>query len=94
MFPKFTLLSIPEQIARSFEQLIQDGNLKPGEAIPSQLVLADYFGVSRPTIREALELLKTKKVIEPIPQKTGGYKICEHIPQLVGRNQFKLINHG
>ncbi|AFU98813.1 FadR/GntR family transcriptional regulator [Simiduia agarivorans] len=53
-------LKVAEQLSR----LITDGTIKPGERLPSERVLADKLGVSRPTIREAMIALEISGVIE------------------------------
>ena len=37
---------------------IEDGTLKQGEKLPSEMILAQKYGVSRITIRKALESLE------------------------------------
>src|SRR5206468_4321677 len=46
---------------------IRNGNLSPGDALPSQHRLAQMFAVSRPVLREALQGLASTGVIEIRP---------------------------
>jgi GntR family transcriptional regulator len=48
------------QIADRLRERILRGDLAPGEALPSESVLMAQFAVSRPTIRSALNILKTE----------------------------------
>ncbi|WP_274631119.1 FadR/GntR family transcriptional regulator [Arvimicrobium flavum] len=51
-------LSVAEQVARRLLELIQSGNLRPGEQLPSERELAAMLAVSQPTVREALRGLQ------------------------------------
>lgn len=53
-----------EQVSIAIEQLINSGTLKPGEKLPPENDLARQFGVSRPTIREAVVALETAGLVE------------------------------
>ncbi|GKX29091.1 GntR family transcriptional regulator [Vallitalea longa] len=57
-------LSLPKQIASEIEKAIKDGSLKLGSKIPSEPELAKEFGVSRNTIREAVQSLIHAGVLE------------------------------
>jgi GntR family transcriptional regulator len=50
-------LPLYDQIDRNLRSLIIDGSLKPGETVPSEWDLADIYGVSRMTVRHALDEL-------------------------------------
>lgn len=52
-------LRVKEEIERS----INEGELKPGDKLPSEPELAKKFEVSRPTLREALKMLQREKVL-------------------------------
>jgi DNA-binding GntR family transcriptional regulator len=45
------------QIAESLKQAITDGTLKPGERLDNELDLTERLGVSRPTVRQAVQRL-------------------------------------
>jgi DNA-binding GntR family transcriptional regulator len=45
------------QVAQQLEQRIESGELPPGTRLNNELVLADQLGVSRPTLRRAIEYL-------------------------------------
>jgi GntR family transcriptional regulator, transcriptional repressor for pyruvate dehydrogenase complex len=56
--------SVPDEV---FDQLVGDivaGDLRAGEALPSERQLAEVLGVSRPAIREALQRLAHAGLIE------------------------------
>ena len=43
--------------------LIEDGTFRPGEQLPSEADLAGQLGISRPTLREALQHLERQGLI-------------------------------
>jgi len=45
------------QVAQQLEQVIESGELPPGTRLNNELVLANQLGVSRPTLRRAMEYL-------------------------------------
>jgi GntR family transcriptional regulator, transcriptional repressor for pyruvate dehydrogenase complex len=56
--------SVPDEV---FDQLVDDivsGDLRAGEALPSERQLAEVLGVSRPAVREALQRLAHAGLIE------------------------------
>ncbi|MEC0229462.1 GntR family transcriptional regulator [Paenibacillus alba] len=59
MEKKLLYLKVKEELERS----INEGELKPGEKLPSEPELAKKFAVSRPTLREALKMLQREKVL-------------------------------
>jgi GntR family transcriptional repressor for pyruvate dehydrogenase complex len=52
------------EVANQIKALIQNEKLKPGDKLPSEMELTKLFGVSRPTIREAVKSLIPQNVIE------------------------------
>jgi DNA-binding GntR family transcriptional regulator len=61
-----------QQVADRLRGAIQSGELRPGEALPTEKQLAERYGVSRPTIRAALGLLRTEGLIDA-RQGSGAY---------------------
>ncbi|MDO8185060.1 GntR family transcriptional regulator [Conexibacter sp. JD483] len=49
-----------EQVAQQLREAILDGQLRPGDELPSERELCAQFGVSRTTVREALRALQTQ----------------------------------
>ncbi len=54
---------IYEEIARQIEKLITE-KLKPGDKLPPERQLADMFGVSRSSIRDAIRALELSGLVE------------------------------
>ena len=60
---------ISEEIVDQIKQLIAQGELKPGERIPSERDLATMLGVSRPSVREAIMVLEAMGFLD---SRQGG----------------------
>ncbi len=60
---------ISEEIVAQIKLLISEGELKPGERVPSERELANLLGVSRPSVREAIMVLEAMGLIE---SRQGG----------------------
>lgn len=60
------------QIAGAIREQIISGSLPVDERLPSEAELAEHFGVSRPTMREALKRLAAQNLIRTLRGATGG----------------------
>jgi GntR family transcriptional regulator len=67
---------IYHQIARTLESRIYHGLYRPGEAIPSESELSREFGVTRLTVRQALQRLNAQQLL--IPRRGSGTYVAEH----------------
>lgn len=56
--------SSSEQVVEQIRRLIQSGELAPGMRLPGERELAQRFGVSRPTVREAIQSLASLRLLE------------------------------
>ena len=61
-----------EQVYDQLRELIVRGELKRGERLPGEIVLARQFGVSRGTVREALRALAAHNLVRTAKGATGG----------------------
>ncbi len=66
-FKKINQQKISETIASEIERQIVEGTINPGERLPSERDLAQEFQVSRPSVREAIQLLKSRKLLSSRP---------------------------
>jgi GntR family transcriptional repressor for pyruvate dehydrogenase complex len=73
--PSYTVLSAPRQIAAAIKREILEGTLKPGDRLPSEERLAELFGVSRPTVRAALQELSSAGTVVVQRGRGGGYRV-------------------
>ncbi|HEV7941495.1 MAG TPA: GntR family transcriptional regulator [Solirubrobacteraceae bacterium] len=88
--PDATVFTAAQRV-RSFEDIIAqvrdavaEGRLRPGERLPSERALAESFGVSRATLREALRSLEALGVVEIRLGATGGAFASEPDERLLG----------
>lgn len=51
------------QVAEQLEQAIHDGRLPPGERMDTEIALAGRLGLSRPTMRQAIQVLVDKGLL-------------------------------
>jgi DNA-binding GntR family transcriptional regulator len=51
------------QVARRLEELIATGHLTPGTRLENEVALADQLGLSRPTMRQAIQYLVDKGML-------------------------------
>ncbi len=51
------------QVAEQLERAIVDGNLSPGDRIRNEVALAASLGLSRPTLRQAIQVLVDKGML-------------------------------
>lgn len=83
----------PIRTARAFEavvdqivQAIAEGDLRPGDRLPSERTLAWQMEVSRPTLREGIKVLSDAGVLEVRPGSGGGmYVATDAIPSELRR---------
>jgi GntR family transcriptional repressor for pyruvate dehydrogenase complex len=67
---KLKVPRISDAVATTLEQRILEGSLKPGDRLPAERELAAEFGVSRPSLREAIQKLASKGLLRS--QQGGG----------------------
>ena len=60
------------QIAEQLAQAIAGGELVPGDRLPAEPALADRFGVSRMTLRQAIAALEQRGLVIRAVGRTGG----------------------
>ncbi|MEU8702239.1 GntR family transcriptional regulator [Streptomyces sp. NPDC048680] len=51
------------QVAQQLQQLIESGTLPPGTQLENEIALAEKFGLSRPTMRQAMQHLVDKGLL-------------------------------
>lgn len=76
MFQNIKSMRVSDQIVGQIQVQIMEGKLAEGEKLPSEPELAQQFGVSRASVREALSMLESKGVVER--HKNGGTFLCKY----------------
>jgi len=64
IFNKVRTKKVYVKIVEQIRDLIKEGKLKPGDKLPPEQVLAENFGTSRPSVREALSALEILGITE------------------------------
>ena len=75
MFKKIKSKSVVQTIVDSITKAIIAGDLKPGDKIPTEMELAESFGVGRNSIREAIKILVYYGVLEI--RRAEGTFVCD-----------------
>lgn len=68
---------LSDDIVVQLEALILEGSLKAGERLPAERVLAERFGVSRPSLREAIQKLAAKGLL--VSRQGGGNYVAAEV---------------
>lgn len=80
-----------EEIVIQLAELIRQGQLQPGDRLPPERELADRFGVSRSSVREALRILELHGLVARRPGT--GTVIASGTPQGLIRSLTQLALH-
>lgn len=86
------ILSAPQQIAAMIRVSILDGTMPAGTRLPPENELAEIFGVSRPTLREALRELRAEDMLVVTRGRSGGYRVGEFSPVTLGAKRSKYVS--
>lgn len=84
--------TLPQQIAAKIRESILDGSLAPGDRLPSEEAMAEMFGCSRPTVREALRTLRDDRVLTSARGRGGGYRVAELSLGTLGASVGEVIS--
>ena len=93
-FSKATTQRASEVIYEQIYQKIASGELKHGDRLPSERELAEQFGRSRPSIREALRMLQQDGLLEISVGTNGGATVRGISLELAKPPLEKLIESG
>jgi len=69
------------EVAEQLRAAILNGELQPGERLPGEAQLAQSFGVSRGTVREALRTLCSQELVATTRGVTGGTTVQHPSPK-------------
>lgn len=77
---------VSEQVAAEILRYIDERALEPGQRIGTEEALAREFGVSRPTLREALRTLSTGDLVRATKGPGGGIFVANTVEEGMGRS--------
>jgi GntR family transcriptional regulator, transcriptional repressor for pyruvate dehydrogenase complex len=80
-----------EDIVQQVLTLIEDGKLKRGDQLPSERELTETFKVSRTTVREAIRILESMKLLQ-CRQGNGTYVLASSEEALIQPLAAALFN--
>ncbi|RXJ72466.1 pyruvate dehydrogenase complex transcriptional repressor PdhR [Veronia nyctiphanis] len=81
---------LSDVIEKELESLILEGSLSPGQKLPPERELAKQFDVSRPSIREAIQKLEAKKLLNR--RQGGGTFVSDKLWQRFSDPLFDLLS--
>jgi GntR family transcriptional repressor for pyruvate dehydrogenase complex len=79
------------RVADELLAAIKDGRFPVGSKLPSERLLAEEYGVSRPVVREALGMLITLDVID-VQMGRGAYVTSADVTQTQAASDYSLID--
>ncbi|RUO75863.1 pyruvate dehydrogenase complex transcriptional repressor PdhR [Idiomarina seosinensis] len=80
---------ISDQIVAEIEAMIVDGRFSAGQKLPSERDLSQRFQVSRPSLREAIQKLEAKGLVDR--RQGGGTYITDSLNDKVTTPLFELL---
>jgi GntR family transcriptional regulator, transcriptional repressor for pyruvate dehydrogenase complex len=94
-FGPVTRQTVAEQVRARLAERIASGELAPGQPVPAERALSEQFGVARTSVREALQGLASKGLVE---RRGNRMYVAELLPEVAfasadeaeadGRKQF------
>lgn len=88
VFSPIRMERVSEKVARQIKKAISDGVFRMGDRIPSERELAEQMGVSRPSVREAIQILEIQGMVETIH---GGGSIVRNIAEQEIQKPFETF---
>ncbi len=83
-----------EEIATQIRSQLSEGKLRVGNRLPSERALAEQFGVSRNTLREALRSLEHAGLVRLQKGATGGAFITESSGDAIATGLLDMYHSG
>ena len=83
---------LSDDIIARIETLILEGSFRAGERLPAERALAEEFGVSRPSLREAIQKLVARGLL--ISRHGGGTFVSESRGSSFRDPMIELLEHN
>lgn len=80
-----------ELVAGTLRRMVVDGQLGDGDFLPNEAELMAHFGVSRPTLREAVRVLESERLVEVRRGSRTGARVRVPGPEIVARPAGLLL---
>ena len=81
----------PQQIADELRSLIVQGELTEGDSLGHEPDLVERFGVSRPSLREALRILEAEGLVTVVRGVRGGVVVHEPDERMTARTAALVL---
>ncbi|MCW5249555.1 MULTISPECIES: FadR/GntR family transcriptional regulator [unclassified Streptomyces] len=92
LFSPVSMSRVSQVIVDQVKVLIRDGELSPGDRLPSERDLCEQFGVSRVTIREALRVLEASGLVTVRVGARGGAFVTSPSTERLGEGLADLLS--
>ena len=69
LFSSVSQSRVSDQVVQQILDLVEEGELKPGEQLPGERELTQQLSISRSAVREAIRLLEAQGLLEVRPGK-------------------------
>ena len=83
---------LSDDMVERIETLILEGSLRPGERLPAERALAEDFGVSRPSLREAIQKLVARGLL--ISRHGGGTFVSDSLGSSFRDPMLELLENN
>lgn len=80
-----------ELVARTLRRMVVEGQLKDGDYLPHEADLMAHFQVSRPTLREAVRVLESERLVEVRRGSRTGARVRVPGAEIVARPAGLLL---
>jgi GntR family transcriptional regulator, transcriptional repressor for pyruvate dehydrogenase complex len=77
--------SMPNMLADDIRMQLVAGELMPGQPLPPENELLETYGISRPTLREAVRILEAESLVETVRGPKGGIIMRAPDPAVIVR---------
>jgi len=91
-YQKVNVPRLADAIVEQLEAQILEGVLKPGSRLPAERTLAEQFGVSRPSLREAIQKLTARGLLTS--RQGGGTYVTDRLETAFSDPWEQLINQN
>lgn len=83
---------LADDIVAQLEAMILEGTFKVGERLPAERALAEQFGVSRPSLREAIQKLVAKGLLTS--RHGGGNYVAQTLGSTFSDPLLQLLENN